>query len=81
MKKVLRPRFRPGTRIRYHDGVIYQVAADGSFRREADGKMGKAARKATKKQKMRSHQDAKVKNKNAILAIEADKAESHATTD
>lgn len=52
-------RFKPGTRIKYRDGVIYQVGSDGSYRREGGGKVGKAARKAAKKQRMASRQDAK----------------------
>jgi hypothetical protein len=49
-------RFRPGTRVRYRDGVIYQVAPDGSHRREDGGKMTKAEKKAAKKQRMASRQ-------------------------
>jgi hypothetical protein len=39
------PRFKPGTRIKYSDGVIYQVQKDGSYRREDGGKMSKAKTK------------------------------------
>ncbi len=54
-----RPRFSPGIRIKYSDGVIYQVQPDGSFRREDGGKVGKAEKKAAKKQRIVSRQDAK----------------------
>jgi hypothetical protein len=46
-------RFRPGVRVKYSDGRIYQVAPDGSHRREDGGKVGKAARKAAKKARRR----------------------------
>lgn len=50
-------RFRPGTRIKYTDGVIYQVMPDGSHRREGPGKVGKAERKAAKRNKVRRDKD------------------------
>lgn len=46
-------RFKPGTRVQYRDGVIYRVMPDGSHRREDGGKMGKAERKAAKRNKVR----------------------------
>jgi hypothetical protein len=46
-------RFRPGTRIKYSDGVIYQVQKDGSYRREDGGKVGKAKRKAAKRERLK----------------------------
>ena len=49
-------RFRPGTRVEYSDGVIYRVAADGSYRREDKDKPGKAARKAAKKARRRARE-------------------------
>ncbi len=45
-------RFKPGTRVMYRDGVIYQVGPDGSYRREDGGKMGKAERKRAKKNRV-----------------------------
>jgi hypothetical protein len=44
-------RFRPGTRVQYSDGRIYRVMPDGSHRREDGGKVGKAERKAAKRNK------------------------------
>jgi hypothetical protein len=38
--------------VKYSDGVIYQVAPDGSHRREDGGKMSKAERKAAKRNKV-----------------------------
>lgn len=46
-------RFRPGTRVKYSNGVIYRVAPDGSHRREDGGGLSKAARKAAKRVKVR----------------------------
>lgn len=46
-------KLKSGDRIRYRDGVIYQVQSDGSFRREGEGKMSKAERKAAKRDKVR----------------------------
>jgi hypothetical protein len=48
-------RFKPGTRLKYRDGVIYQVQKDGSYRREDGGKVGKAERKAAKRDKHKVH--------------------------
>lgn len=39
--------------MQYRDGVIYRVMPDGSHRREDGGKMGKAERKAAKRNKVR----------------------------
>jgi hypothetical protein len=44
--------FRPGTRVKYSDGVIYRVAPNGAYLREDGGKPGKAALKAAKKQRI-----------------------------
>ena len=44
-------RFRPGARVQYSGGVIYRVMPDGSHRREDGGKIGKADRKALKRER------------------------------
>jgi hypothetical protein len=47
-------RFRPGIRVKYSDGVIYRVMPNGSHRREDGGKVGKAERKAAKRQRLKA---------------------------
>ena len=50
-------RFKAGVRIKYSDGVIYQVQKDGSYRREDGGKMTKAERKAAKRRRRQTRGD------------------------